>query len=202
MRNTAGPFRCAVPGAAPAGRQPELADQSIGWLVPPANPPRPLDVHGVPPVLIVNATHDANTSYKWAHVVAGQIRRSVVFTRLGDGTPRTSSHPAPAPWSTATSSIARSQSRRRSVPTDRRRPQPRSRPGCRPATRTGATASGNTTRRCTRTRRSCCTCGTRHCRTDRLRARRDRQHPCRKVASSSCDTPSPNNAGHSGRVAA
>jgi hypothetical protein len=53
--------------------------------VPPANPPRPLDVRGVSPVLIVNATHDANTSYKWAHVVAGQTRGSVVFTRLGDG---------------------------------------------------------------------------------------------------------------------
>jgi pimeloyl-ACP methyl ester carboxylesterase len=57
----------------------------IGWPVPPSNPPRPLDVRGVPPVLIVNATHDANTSYKGAHVLAGQIRGSMVFTRLGDG---------------------------------------------------------------------------------------------------------------------
>jgi pimeloyl-ACP methyl ester carboxylesterase len=57
----------------------------LGWPVPPANPSRALDVRGVPPVLIVNATHDANTSYKWAHVLAGQIRGSVVFTRLGDG---------------------------------------------------------------------------------------------------------------------
>jgi pimeloyl-ACP methyl ester carboxylesterase len=68
------------------GSQSWLINRCIGWPVPPANPtPRPLDVRGVPPVLIVNATHDANTSYKWAHVVAAQIRRSVVFTRLGDG---------------------------------------------------------------------------------------------------------------------
>ena len=67
------------------GSQSWLINRCIGWPVPPANPPRALDVRGVPPVLIVNATHDANTTYKWAHVLAGQIRGSVVFTRLGDG---------------------------------------------------------------------------------------------------------------------
>jgi hypothetical protein len=67
------------------GSQSWLVNRCIGWPVSPANPSRALDVRGVPPVLIVNATHDANTTYKWAHVVAGQIRGSVVFTRLGDG---------------------------------------------------------------------------------------------------------------------
>ena len=68
------------------GSQSWLINRCIGWPVPPSNPtPHPLNVRGVPPVLIVNATHDANTTYKWAHVVAAQIRRSVVFTRLGDG---------------------------------------------------------------------------------------------------------------------
>jgi pimeloyl-ACP methyl ester carboxylesterase len=67
------------------GSQSWLINRCIGWPVPPSNPPHPLNVHGVPPVLIVNATHDANTSYKWAHVVAAQIRGSIVFTRLGDG---------------------------------------------------------------------------------------------------------------------
>jgi hypothetical protein len=67
------------------GSQSWLINHCIGWPVPPSNPSRALDVRGVPPVLIVNATHDANTTYKWAHVVAGQIRGSVVFTRLGDG---------------------------------------------------------------------------------------------------------------------
>jgi pimeloyl-ACP methyl ester carboxylesterase len=67
------------------GSQSWQINRCIGWPLPPANPPRPLDVRGAPPILIVNATHDANTSYKWAHVLAGQIRRSVVFTRVGDG---------------------------------------------------------------------------------------------------------------------
>ncbi|HEU5107319.1 MAG TPA: alpha/beta fold hydrolase, partial [Micromonosporaceae bacterium] len=67
------------------GSQSWQINRCIGWPVPPANPPRPLNVRGAPPILIVNATHDANTSYKWAHVLAGQIRGSVVFTRVGDG---------------------------------------------------------------------------------------------------------------------
>jgi pimeloyl-ACP methyl ester carboxylesterase len=67
------------------GSQSWQINRCIGWPLPPSNPPRPLDVRGTPPILIVNATHDANTSYKWAHVLAGQIRGSVVFTRLGDG---------------------------------------------------------------------------------------------------------------------
>lgn len=67
------------------GSQSWLVNRCIGWPVPPSNPSRALDVRGAPPVLIVNATHDSNTSYKWAHVVAGQIRGSVVFTRVGDG---------------------------------------------------------------------------------------------------------------------
>jgi hypothetical protein len=67
------------------GSQSWQINRCIGWPLPPSNPPRPLDVRGAPPILIVNATHDANTSYKWAHVLAGQIRGSVVFTRLGDG---------------------------------------------------------------------------------------------------------------------
>jgi len=67
------------------GSQSWLINSCIGWPVPPANPPRALNVRGVPPVLIVNATHDSNTGYKWAHVVAGQIRGSVVLTREGDG---------------------------------------------------------------------------------------------------------------------
>ncbi|WP_433367940.1 alpha/beta hydrolase [Actinoplanes sp. CA-142083] len=67
------------------GSQSWLINRCIGWPLPPSNPARTLNVRGVPPVLIVNATHDANTTYKWAYVVAGQIPGSVVFTRLGDG---------------------------------------------------------------------------------------------------------------------
>jgi pimeloyl-ACP methyl ester carboxylesterase len=57
----------------------------IGWPVPAANPPHRLHVRGVPPVLIVNATHDASTAYRWALSVSAQIRGSVVLTRRGDG---------------------------------------------------------------------------------------------------------------------
>ena len=56
-----------------------------GWPLPPSNPPRRLDVRGVPPVLLVNATHDPSTNYVWAHNLAGQIHGSVLFTRIGDG---------------------------------------------------------------------------------------------------------------------
>src|SRR6266545_3053933 len=45
----------------------------IGWPVKASNPPRRLDVRGAPPILIVNATHDASTSYRWAHGLAAQI---------------------------------------------------------------------------------------------------------------------------------
>ena len=55
-----------------------------GWPVPAKNPPRRLDVRGVP-TLIVNATHDPSTSYKWAYGLAAQIRGSDVLTRVGDG---------------------------------------------------------------------------------------------------------------------
>jgi hypothetical protein len=57
----------------------------VGWPVPAANPPRLLHVRGVPPVLIVNATHDASTSYRWARSLSAQIRGSVLLTRVGDG---------------------------------------------------------------------------------------------------------------------
>jgi pimeloyl-ACP methyl ester carboxylesterase len=67
------------------GSQSWQINRCIGWPVPPSNPSRALDVREAPPILIVNATHDANTTYKWAHVLAGQIRGSVVLTRVGDG---------------------------------------------------------------------------------------------------------------------
>lgn len=57
----------------------------IGWPVKAANPPRHLDVRGAPPILLVNATHDASTTYAWAHGLAEQIHGSVLLTRVGDG---------------------------------------------------------------------------------------------------------------------
>jgi pimeloyl-ACP methyl ester carboxylesterase len=57
----------------------------IGWPVKAANPRRHLHVHGTPPILIVNATHDPSTSYAWAQGLAEQIDGSVLLTRIGDG---------------------------------------------------------------------------------------------------------------------
>ncbi len=56
----------------------------IGWPVPAANPPRALDVRGVP-TLIVHAVHDSSDPYRWAHSLAAQIRGSDLLTRTGDG---------------------------------------------------------------------------------------------------------------------
>jgi pimeloyl-ACP methyl ester carboxylesterase len=57
----------------------------IGWPVKASNPRHRLNIRGVPPVLIINATHDPNTTYAWAYGLAGQIQGSVVLTRVGDG---------------------------------------------------------------------------------------------------------------------
>jgi len=40
---------------------------------------------GTPPILIVNATHDASTPYVWAQGLAAQFDGSVLLTREGDG---------------------------------------------------------------------------------------------------------------------
>ncbi len=70
----------------------------MGWPVPVANPPGPLDVQGAPPILIVNATHDPSTAYIWAHQMREQIAGSVLLTRNGDGH---TSFALPAPSRTA-----------------------------------------------------------------------------------------------------
>jgi len=59
-------------------------NRCIDWPIPVANPPRLLDVRGVP-TLIVHATHDPSDPYKWAHSLAAQIRDSDILTRTGDG---------------------------------------------------------------------------------------------------------------------
>jgi pimeloyl-ACP methyl ester carboxylesterase len=67
-------------------------NRCIGWPVPVANPPRTLDVRGVP-TLIVHAVHDPSLSYTWAHTLAAQIHGSSILTRTGDG--HTSYHTSP-----------------------------------------------------------------------------------------------------------
>jgi pimeloyl-ACP methyl ester carboxylesterase len=56
----------------------------IGWPVPAANPPRTLNVRGVP-TLMVHAVHDSSDPYSWAHTLNAQIEGSDLLTRTGDG---------------------------------------------------------------------------------------------------------------------
>jgi pimeloyl-ACP methyl ester carboxylesterase len=59
-------------------------NQCIGWPIPAANPPRLLNVRGVPS-LIVHSVHDPSDPYQWAHGLAAQIQGSTMLTRTGDG---------------------------------------------------------------------------------------------------------------------
>jgi pimeloyl-ACP methyl ester carboxylesterase len=60
------------------------ANFCIGWPVKPFNPPRTLNVRGVP-TLIIHAVHDPSVNYSWAHGLAAQIDGSALLTRTGDG---------------------------------------------------------------------------------------------------------------------
>lgn len=62
------------------------------WPIQATNPPRSLDVRGVPS-LIVHAVHDPSVAYAWAHGLASQIAGSDLLTRTGDG--HTSYHTSP-----------------------------------------------------------------------------------------------------------
>jgi pimeloyl-ACP methyl ester carboxylesterase len=57
----------------------------INWPVPPANPPHRARIHGAPPILLANSTHDPSTPYRWAHNLLHQIPGAVLLTRDGDG---------------------------------------------------------------------------------------------------------------------
>lgn len=57
----------------------------LGWPVPAQNPMRPLVIHGAPPILIINATHDPSTSFAWALDMLSQVPSGVLLVREGDG---------------------------------------------------------------------------------------------------------------------
>jgi pimeloyl-ACP methyl ester carboxylesterase len=57
----------------------------LRWPVPVANPPHRAHISGAPPILLVSATHDPSTPYRWAQDVLMQIHRAVLLTREGDG---------------------------------------------------------------------------------------------------------------------
>ena len=60
------------------------ANFCIDWPVKPVNPPKSLNVRGVP-TLIIQAVHDPSIPYSWAHGLAAQIDGSALLTRTGDG---------------------------------------------------------------------------------------------------------------------
>ena len=60
------------------------ANFCIDWPVKPTNPPKTLNVRGVP-ALLIHAAHDPSDSYTWAHGLAAQIDGSTLLTRTGDG---------------------------------------------------------------------------------------------------------------------
>jgi pimeloyl-ACP methyl ester carboxylesterase len=57
----------------------------VGWPVPVTNPPRPLEVEGAPPILIVTATYDPSTSMQWALEMSHQLPSAVLLIRDGYG---------------------------------------------------------------------------------------------------------------------
>jgi pimeloyl-ACP methyl ester carboxylesterase len=64
----------------------EIAAQCVGWPLVAHNPPHRLHVSSqIPPILMVNATHDPSTAYVWAEGLHRQLPHSVLLTRRGDG---------------------------------------------------------------------------------------------------------------------
>ncbi|EPS39977.1 hypothetical protein H072_6376 [Dactylellina haptotyla CBS 200.50] len=59
----------------------------IGWPAPTSNPQRPLEpkVQKAPPMLLINALHDPETSISWAVGLAALLPKSVLLTRIGSG---------------------------------------------------------------------------------------------------------------------
>ena len=68
--------------------------ECIDWPAPLANPPHRARIRGAPPILLVNATHDPATPYRWAHDLLHQIPRAVLLTRDGDGHTSSLLHPS------------------------------------------------------------------------------------------------------------
>lgn len=62
-----------------------IASQCAGWPSPKRDPHYVFRVRGVPPVLIINATHDPSTTYEWALGLHAQIEPSRLLTRVGNG---------------------------------------------------------------------------------------------------------------------
>ncbi|GAA2325061.1 alpha/beta hydrolase [Nonomuraea roseoviolacea subsp. roseoviolacea] len=57
----------------------------VGWPIRPTNPQRPLDVRGVPPVLVVGNTHDPATPLAWARSLSSRIQGSGLLVNDENG---------------------------------------------------------------------------------------------------------------------
>ncbi|WP_158879443.1 alpha/beta fold hydrolase [Amycolatopsis anabasis] len=63
----------------------DFASGCAGWPVPPANPPAPRLVTGVPPVLVIGGTHDPATPLPWARGLSRRIAGSALLIDERDG---------------------------------------------------------------------------------------------------------------------
>ncbi|GII67101.1 peptidase [Sphaerisporangium krabiense] len=63
----------------------DMTTGCLGWPVPPADPQRPVDVHGAPPILVVGTTHDPATPAGWARSLSSHISGSGLLTYDGTG---------------------------------------------------------------------------------------------------------------------
>jgi hypothetical protein len=79
--------RISAPHLGGATQTGQIISGCLGWPRPRTDPRHFLHISGAPPALIVNATHDASTSYTWALSMQARFPRSVLLTRDGDGHP-------------------------------------------------------------------------------------------------------------------
>jgi hypothetical protein len=86
--------RALAPHTQGAGEAWPALIRCMHWPVPPANQPHHARIHGAPPILLANATHDPSTPYRWAHDLADQIPGAVPLTRDGDGHTSSWLHPS------------------------------------------------------------------------------------------------------------
>lgn len=77
--------RTLAPRTQGAGEAWPVLTGCMRWPAATANPPHAARIAGAPRILLVNATHDPSTPYRWAHDVLHQIPGAVLLTRDGDG---------------------------------------------------------------------------------------------------------------------
>jgi hypothetical protein len=68
----------------------EIAAQCVGWPLTAHNPPHRLHMSSqIPPILMVNATHDPSTAYVWAKVLRRQLPTAFCSPAAATDTPPT-----------------------------------------------------------------------------------------------------------------